>query len=208
MNQQTKQNTVKAVGGLGASALLIIAAIFATEGGYVNNPKDPGGETNHGITVAVAREHDYRGSMKDLPKEFAQEIYYKDYIVKPGYEPMIEINPAVAHKLIDIGVNTGPSRSSRWFQQTLNAFSNGGKSYPQINVDGKVGPQTIQTYQSLEKQRGKVKACELTIKLLDSYQAAHYVGINNPTFTVGWVDHRIGNVPISRCANYAVQTPK
>ena len=41
----------------GAAVLAIVAGVFAVEGGYVNNPADPGGETNHGVTVAVAREH-------------------------------------------------------------------------------------------------------------------------------------------------------
>lgn len=192
-------SAIKWGSGVSASAALIIAAVFGMEGGYVNNPKDPGGETNHGVTVAVAREAGYTGPMRDLPKEVAEQIYYDGYIVKPNFHPMLEIQPAVAHKLIDAGVNTGPARSSRWFQLSLNALSNGGKSYPQTNVDGKVGSHTIQTYRALEKARGRVKACQLIIKLLDSYQAQHYINVNNPTFTVGWVDHRIGNVPLENC---------
>ena len=192
-------NSKIAWGGGSAAALLIIAAVLSVEGGYVNNPKDPGGETNHGVTVKVARENGYVGSMKDLPVEFAQELYYKQYIVSPGFLPMVEIQPAVAHKLVDTGVNTGPARPSRWFQQSLNALSNDGKSYPQTHVDGKVGSHTIQTYRELERVRGRIKACQMTIKLLDAYQASYYVGLNMPTFTVGWVDHRIGNVPLEKC---------
>lgn len=186
-------------GGLGATILVIIGTIFSLEGGYSNNPKDPGGETNHGITIAVARESGYMGSMKDLPKEIAQEIYIDNYIVKPGFLPIVELQPALAHKLIDAGVNAGTTRSSRWFQQSLNALSRGGRDFPQINPDGKVGPATVRTYESLVKVRGKVKACELTLKLMDAYQAMHYVGLNMHDFTVGWVDHRIQNVPLSRC---------
>lgn len=186
-------------GGISAAAAAIISSVVYIEGGYVNNPKDPGGETNHGVTVAVARQNGYTGSMRDLPVEFAQEIYYHDYIVKPNFLPMVEIQPAVAHKLVDAGVNAGPARPSRWFQQGLNALSNDGKSYPQTNVDGKVGSHTIQTYQALEKARGRIKACTLMLKMLDGYQMQHYVSINNPTFTVGWIDHRIGNVPASAC---------
>ena len=65
-----------------------------------------------------------------------------------------------------------------------------------------MGPATITAYQRLEQKRGKVKACELTIKLLDSYQATYYTSLNMPTFTVGWLDHRIGNVPLSWCQEY------
>ena len=192
-------NKAKAGAAISAGALAIIAAVLNLEGGYVNNPKDPGGETNHGVTVAVARENGYTGSMKDMPVEFAQGVYYNQYLVQPGFYPLVQIQPALAEKLVDAGVNTGTARPSRWFQQSLNALSNNGKSYPQINVDGKVGPQTIQTYQALERVRGRVKACQLMLKLLDAYQATHYLNINNPTFTVGWIDHRIGNVPPEKC---------
>lgn len=197
-------------GGIGAVVLAIIASVFALEGGYSNDPKDPGGETNHGITVGVARSHNYQGSMKDLPKSLAQDIYYKDYIVKPGFLPMVEIQPAVAEKLIDAGVNTGTARPSRWFQITLNSLNRGGKDFPQINVDGKVGPATIQSYKSLEKVRGKVPACELTIKMLDAQQASYYMSLTNMSgYTVGWIANRIGNVPLSKCKEYPnVETAK
>ena len=47
----------------------IIAGILVVEGGYVNHPSDPGGETNYGITKSTAVRHGYTGSMVDLPKE-------------------------------------------------------------------------------------------------------------------------------------------
>lgn len=188
--------------GIAGTAALIIAAVLNVEGGYVNDPKDPGGETNHGITKAVARDHGYTGDMKALTKSMAEDIYYQDYIVKPGFTKMVEIQPAVAHKLVDAGVNTGTVRPSRWFQQSLNDLSRNGVDYPQISVDGKVGSATISAYQSLEQKRGKIKACELTIKMLDGYQSTYYTSLNMPTFTVGWIDNRIGNVPLSWCKEY------
>lgn len=188
--------------GIAGAAALIIAAVLNVEGGYVNDPKDPGGETNHGITKAVARDHGYTGDMKALTKSMAEDIYYQDYIVKPGFTKMVEIQPAVAHKLVDAGVNTGTVRPSRWFQQSLNDLSRNGVDYPQISVDGKVGSATISAYQSLEQKRGKIKACELTIKMLDGYQSTYYTSLNMPTFTVGWIDNRIGNVPLSWCKEY------
>lgn len=188
--------------GIAGAAALIIAAVLNVEGGYVNDPKDPGGETNHGITKAVARDHGYTGDMKALTKSMAEDIYYQDYIVKPGFTKMVEIQPAVAHKLVDAGVNTGTVRPSRWFQQSLNDLSRNGVDYPQISVDGKVGSATISAYQSLEQRRGKIKACELTIKMLDGYQSTYYTSLNMPTFTVGWIDNRIGNVPLSWCKEY------
>lgn len=186
-------------GGSGAVAA-ILAAVFAFEGGYVNDPKDPGGETNHGITVAVAREHGYTGPMKDLPKEKATEIYLDDYISKPGYGDLIALSPAVGHKVVDAGVNTGTRQSSLWFQRSMNALSRGGQDFPQINVDGKIGTGTIKAYEALRRVRGNVRACELTIKLMDAQQASHYMSLTKtPQYIPGWIDHRIGNVPLSKC---------
>lgn len=183
----------------GATAA-ILAAVFAMEGGYVNDPKDPGGETNHGITVAVARDFGYTGSMKDLSQDTATNIYVTNYINKPGFGDIITLSPAVGQKVVDAGVNTGTSRSARWFQQSMNSLSRGGVDFPQINVDGKIGPGTIQSFESLRRIRGKVRACELTLKLMDAQQATHYTGLSKtPQYIPGWIDHRIGNVPLSKC---------
>ena len=188
----------KMIGG-GATAA-ILAAVFAFEGGYVNDPKDPGGETNHGITVAVAREHGYTGPMKGLPKEKATEIYLEDYITKPGYGELIALSPAVGHKVVDAGVNTGTRQSSLWFQRSMNALSRGGQDFPQINVDGKLGTGSIKAYEALRRVRGNVRACELTIKLMDAQQANHYMSLTKtPQYIPGWIDHRVGNVPLSKC---------
>ena len=56
--------TAKASGAAGTAATvaLILALIFGGEGGYVNDPNDPGGETNWGCTVAVARANGYTAS--------------------------------------------------------------------------------------------------------------------------------------------------
>jgi lysozyme family protein len=171
------------------------------EGGYVNNPNDPGGETNMGITKRVAVDNGYRGPMRDLPKPVAENIYFEDYIRKPGYEPFVDLSPAIAEELVDTGVNTGPARPSRWLQISLNALNRDGRDYPAIAVDGRVGKGTIGAYQSLQKVRGKVKACQMVIKLLDAQQAMHYLSLTNlKTFTPGWIDNRIGNVPLERCA--------
>ncbi len=185
---------------ISAAVLLIITAVFSVEGGYSNDRDDPGGETNHGITQAVAVSHGYVGDMQALPKELAQAIYYQDYIVKPGFLPFVELQPAVATKLIDASVNTGPARPSRWVQEVLNAYAFYGKHYPLLKVDGKVGTATIQAYQALEQVRGKAKACQLVLKALDAKQAVYYLNLEKmQKYTTGWMDNRIGNVPLNQC---------
>ena len=186
---------------LGAAVLAIAAGVFAVEGGYSNNPTDPGGETNHGVTAAVARSHGYDGPMRELPKETAQQIYIGSYVEGPGFHRVVAISPAVGEKLVDAGVNAGTGRSARWFQQALNHLSRGGADFPLVAVDGQIGAQTLAAYRALEGQRGRVKACELVIKLLDAQQGTHYMSLNQPTFIVGWADARLQNVPLERCAD-------
>lgn len=194
------QGKGKVWASLGGAVLAVVAGVFAVEGGYSNNPADPGGETNHGVTVQVARDNGYTGPMRELPKEFAQQIYVRDYIERPNFHRVIELSPAVGEKLVDAGVNAGPGRSARWFQQSLNQLSRGGTDFRPVAVDGQLGAQSLAAYQALERKRGRVKACELTLKLFDAQQGAHYMSLNKPMFIVGWTDTRLGNVPVARCA--------
>jgi lysozyme family protein len=194
----------KVWGSLGALILAVVGTLFAVEGGFVDDPNDSGGATNHGITEQVAREHGYTGPMQSLPKGMAQEIYIQTYIQAPKFDRVLALSPAVGTKLVDAGVNAGPGRAATWFQQSLNDLSRAGRDYAAVAVDGAVGSRTLAAYQALEHRRGRVKACELTLKLLDGYQTAHYTrlaqGRANASFLVGWVDARIGNVPTNRCA--------
>ena len=52
----------------------IIDHVLDVEGGYVNDPDDPGGATNHGITEREARAYGYEGAMRDLPRRTAREM--------------------------------------------------------------------------------------------------------------------------------------
>ena len=189
---------------IGALVLAVISGVVAIEGGYGNDRNDAGGETNHGITVNVAREHGYEGPMRNLPVEKARDIYAYTYIHAPKFDRVLTQSPAVGTKVVDIGVNAGTARAARWFQQSLNDLSRGGRDFAPVAVDGDIGTRTIAAYSALEKRRGRVKACELVLKLLDGYQTAHYAvlakGPANSSFIVGWLDHRIGNVPLARCA--------
>lgn len=190
-----KKNT-----GLAAAVMAIVSAVFVMEGGYVNDPKDPGGETNHGITVEVARAHGYLGAMRDMTQEQAADIYLASYVEKPNYVEIVALSPAVGAKLVDAGVNVGTSRSSRWFQTALNSLNRGGLDYPSIAVDGRIGTGTITSYKGLQAKRGRVKACELVIKLVDAQQANHYMNLATLNiYTPGWVDHRVGNIPLTKC---------
>ncbi len=179
--------------GIAGIVTVIILAVFSVEGGFVDHPNDPGGATMHGITEKVARANGYKGPMKDLSKELAADIYSREYVYGPGYDKIIARIPAVGHKLVDAGVNLGTVKETKYLQTALNAL-NAGKT-PNIKVDGVIGPGTLAAMADLEKRLGVKKACVLLIRLLDAQQAMHYMSLTNmKMFTVGWVDHRIGNV--------------
>lgn len=193
-------------GAMAVAVAGILAAVYADEGGYVNHPADPGGATNYGVTERVARQAGYRGHMRDFPMRCTESkpvcadlIYTRDYIERPGFMPLIPIEPAVADELVNTTVNMGAPRPSRWFQQSLNELSRAG-----LVVDGKVGPQTIAAYRVMQERFGKIRACTLMLDRLDDKQLAEYhrlVRVNPKlrVFLRGWINHRIGNVDRSRC---------
>jgi len=189
----------KAAGGIATIALAMIASVIAVEGGYVNHPADPGGETHMGITKAVAVQNGYTGPMRTLPREVAESIYYKRYLVEPGYAALVPIDAAVTAELFDTTVNMGPARPSTWFQQSTNALCG-----TKLVTDGRVGPGTIAAYRACQGKLGASNLCVATLVNLDRAQAAEYARLVrvNPKLKVfykGWIAHRVGNVDRGRC---------
>lgn len=178
----------------------ILSLILYLEGGYSNNPNDPGGETKYGITERVARDYGYTGSMIDLTEDEAKEIYYVKYISEPNFTSVIEVSEPVGTKLIDIGVNTGIHNASKWYQLTLNNFSRGCLDYPCVKVDGILGSASIEAFNNLIGIRGYTQSCKLMLRGLNTYQGIHYFNLKSlSTFTVGWFTNRINNVEESEC---------
>lgn len=186
----------------------ILASVIYLEGGYTDDPDDPGGKTKYGITERVAREYGYKGSMEALTIEQANQIYTSLYVNQPHFNEFVEINPAIAHKLIDAGVNVGTARVSLWLQKALNTCSRGGTDYPFISEDGVIGEKTINAYLALEEKRGKAKACTLIMKSIDSQQAAYYSSLTRYSkYIVGWMDKRVENIPLEQCTEYNLVLP-
>lgn len=175
----------------------MIDGILAREGGYVNHPSDPGGATNFGITLNVARANGFVGDMRNLTRDQARDIYYREYIVKPGFLGIAEIDPAVAEEVIDSGVNAGQKRAALWFQQALNVLNRRGVDYVDIAEDGIIGRGSIAAFQALRRKRGDSGARRLMLKALNGLQFMHYYGLAKggtkfEDFMPGWVDGRIG----------------
>jgi len=115
--------------------------ILKFEGGYVNDPADPGGETNRGITIATARRGGYTGNMKDLGEDHALDIYEKLYW-NPLWLDEID-DPGLRLVMFDAAVNMGLTWPIVWLQEALNDQSNNGSRWKRISEDGIIGPVTI-----------------------------------------------------------------
>jgi lysozyme family protein len=77
-----------------------VARVLRDEGGYVNNPEDPGGETKFGISKRTHPNVDIR----NLTPEQATEIYWNDFWLKPGFD---KLKGDVASKVFDLSVVMG-----------------------------------------------------------------------------------------------------
>lgn len=172
----------------------MIEALIGKEGGYSNHPSDTGGETMWGITAAVARANGYTGPMRTMPREKAKDIYLRKYYVLPGYANVATHSVKIAEELFDTGVNMGPSIGSTFLQRLLNALNRQGKDYPDIKVDGDVGPATLRSLKAYLAERGKEGETVL-LKGLNALQGARYVALSegrsaNEDFLHGWLLHR------------------
>jgi len=97
----------------------LIEKTLEFEGGYVNNPNDPGGETKYGISKRQYPSVD----IKSLTVADAIEIYKRDYFLRLNLDDVV--NPEVAWKLFDIAVNQGVGTSTRFAQQILHQKEDG-----------------------------------------------------------------------------------
>lgn len=117
-------------------------AIARSEGGYVNDPADPGGPTNRGVTLATLRRlrldlnGDGRSDIADLHAltlEQAADVFLRDYF----YRPRIDRLPEMLHATVfDMQVNAG-AKGVVILQELLDRMGFA------CAVDGKIGPQTI-----------------------------------------------------------------
>lgn len=119
----------------------IASAILAREGGYVNDPDDPGGATNHGVTVHTMRRLglDLTGDgkvdaadVRVLTADRALQIFIDEYFHRPGLDTL----PApLQASVFDMYVNAG-NNAVKILQRLLNQMR-----IP-VSVDGALGPQT------------------------------------------------------------------
>ena len=90
--------------------------ILHHEGGYVNHPKDPGGETNLGVTKRVWEEHGGEKDMKDLTVEDVAPIYKKSYWDRVKGD---DLPDGLDLCVFDFGVNAGTGRAAKYLQSMI-----------------------------------------------------------------------------------------
>ena len=146
-----------------------LETILHHEGGYVNHPKDPGGETNLGVTKRVYEEHGGTKDMKDLTVEDVAPIYKKGYWDKMKGD---DLPGGLDLCVFDFGVNAGPGRAAKFLQQMIGT-----------TVDGGIGPNTLAKLEEYVRENGEHES----VKKYQEMRQKYYEGLSTfSTFGKGW----------------------
>ncbi|MEM6304995.1 MAG: holin-associated N-acetylmuramidase [Pseudomonadota bacterium] len=120
----------------------IATEIVAREGGYVNDPDDPGGATKYGVTIHTMRRLglDLTGDgrvnvadVKQLTRAQATDIFIKHYFERPR---IAELPEALQASVFDMYVNAG-GNAVKILQRLLRDMGF------EIVADGAIGPRTL-----------------------------------------------------------------
>ncbi len=122
---------------------LYFPTLLKHEGGFVNNPNDPGGATNKGITLKTFRAM-YKPTatvedLKNISNVVVKSIYKKNYWNLLNLD-LIK-NQKLAETVFDMGVNAGVSRSAKMLQYVANTILPQNKSFV---IDGIIGSKSIE----------------------------------------------------------------
>lgn len=147
-----------------------VELILKHEGGYVNHPNDPGGETNMGISKRAYPNEDIKG----MTKSRAKEIYKRDYWDKVRGD---DLPPPVALICFDNAVMSGPRRATRFLQKACGTTR-----------DGILGPMTLAAVRADYSISEEQFLDELSGIRLDFYKRLKHFD----TFGRGWTN-RVNN---------------
>ena len=150
--------------------------VLKHEGGFVNHPKDPGGATNKGVTLATFKAYvKPGGTVEDLKKITSEQVatvYYRHYWAAVNAPAL----PAGLDYLVfDFAVNSGPSRAAKVLQKVVGAI-----------VDGRIGPATVKAIEKLPTSVVIERMTDARMKFLKGLKTW-------PTFGKGWL-RRLGEV--------------
>lgn len=147
-----------------------IAWIGLSEGGYSNNPKDPGGETNFGITARTYAAWNTKTgrpqrSVKNITKAEANEIIVAQYLDPIRFD---DLPTGIDYLVADYAVNSGPARAMREIQTIVG-----------VAADGVNGLQTLAAIRAADQVQLANAYCDARLKFLRSLKTWK-------TFGKGW----------------------
>ena len=147
------------------------------EGGFVDDPQDPGGVTKWGITIRtiIAKGLDFNGDgvinrqdILDMKPEQARRVYFTDYWLASRCN---DLPFPLAALVYDTAVNQGVSRAKRILQAAV-----------RVKVDGQVGPQTMGAVATEWNKRPEILLREFCAR-----RAVHYSSLSIVVrFGLGW----------------------
>ena len=144
--------------------------VLKSEGGFVDNPKDPGGITNLGVTAgtwaAYKGRTTTRKEMMALTPEDVTPLYEKKYWDACNCD---DLPSGIDYLTFDFAVNAGPGRSIKTLQKAIG-----------VPADGAIGPVTINTIEIMDKADLIVKFSEAKKQFYESLPTF-------PTFGKGWL---------------------
>ena len=110
-----------------------LARVLASEGGFVNHPKDPGGMTNLGCTKVTWEEfvgHPVsEADMRALTPDDVAPLYKRKYWDRASCDLLPS---GLDYAVFDAAINSGPGRAVKWLQEVAGT-----------PVDGSIGPKTL-----------------------------------------------------------------
>lgn len=131
-----------------ASFLPAFGHILIYEGGYVNDPDDPGGETKYGISKRAFPDED----IANLTLDRAHDIYMEDYWRPLGCSHIGSQD--VAEEVFEQGVHMGTGAAGAILQEALNLLG------AKLEVDGAIGPQTLEAVNTYRHTDALLKAMQ------------------------------------------------
>ena len=135
-----------------------LALVLKSEGGFVNNPKDPGGMTNLGVTKSVwenwVGNPVTEAEMRALGPQDVAPLYKSNYWDKISGD---SLPLGVDYATFDMAVNSGVSRAAKTLQQVLG-----------VAQDGQVGEATISACEAANPREIATGVCEKRLAFLQS----------------------------------------
>ena len=130
--------------------------VLKHEGGFVNNPKDPGGITNLGVTKAAWESYWGRSSSEAEMRSLTPNI------VKPFYKAMYwdkikgdQLPAGVDYAAYDLAVNSGVGRAAKYLQQIAG-----------VTADGAIGPKSLEAIKACDPEQVVDALCDMRLDFL------------------------------------------